>query len=245
VGAFAAESDNLSESIRLLAPTLEAATPSLRNTNATLPYLRAFARDIQPGLRELPATIAVSGPFLTQTRRLLGKNELAFIANELRKAAPGAGVATSDGKGLFSQIDLLSRCVDDVLLPTGDVVLSDSGVGVEPPFSPFNFETGVPNYKEFMYAATGLAGETQNFDGNGPYIRFQTGGGGVDTVGDQPSGGFRNDKLFSNTVAPPQGTTPRLGAKPAFNTGVACHNSPIPDLNGPLANIGPPSPAVP
>ena len=36
-GALAAESENLGETIRLLAPTLENATPSLRNTNATLP----------------------------------------------------------------------------------------------------------------------------------------------------------------------------------------------------------------
>ena len=50
-GAFAAESDNLGETVRLLAPTLEHATPALRNTNATFPYLRAFARDIEPGHR--------------------------------------------------------------------------------------------------------------------------------------------------------------------------------------------------
>ena len=35
----------------------------------------------------------------------------------------------------------------------------------------------MPGYKEFGYAVTGYAGETQNYDGNGPYIRYQTGGG--------------------------------------------------------------------
>ena len=39
------------------------------------------------------------------------------------------------------------------------------------------FQTGRENYKDFLYALVGLAGEGQNFDGNGQYVRFQTGGG--------------------------------------------------------------------
>ena len=52
-----------------------------------------------------------------------------------------------------------------MLLPTGDVVIRDE------------FQTGRENYKDFFYAMVGLAGEGQNFDGNGGYVRFQTGGG--------------------------------------------------------------------
>ena len=50
-GAFAAESENLSETVRLLAPTLERAD-ARRCATRTRPsrYLRTFARDIQPGL---------------------------------------------------------------------------------------------------------------------------------------------------------------------------------------------------
>src|SRR3712207_8711478 len=40
-----------------------------------------------------------------------------------------------------------------------------------------SIETGVENYKEFWYTMVGLAGESQNFDGNGQYVRFQPGGG--------------------------------------------------------------------
>ena len=39
------------------------------------------------------------------------------------------------------------------------------------------FSTGKPNYQEFWYAVTGQAGEGQNIDGNGRYIRAQAGGG--------------------------------------------------------------------
>jgi phospholipid/cholesterol/gamma-HCH transport system substrate-binding protein len=236
VGAFAAESDDLAESVRLLAPTLERAEPALRNTNETFPYLRAFARDIEPGIRELPATIAVSGPWLTQTHALLAPDELGFIADELRRGAPGAAAAAAAGAGAFSQVELLSRCVGQVLVPTGDVVLDDSGAG-------YDFGTGVPNHKEFGYAVSGFAGESQNFDGNGPYLRLQAGGGDVRVRGAQPGGGARNDFLFGDLPDAPIGTRPVLGPKPPYRTDIPCQINAIPDLNGPAAAEGPPSPA--
>jgi phospholipid/cholesterol/gamma-HCH transport system substrate-binding protein len=236
VGAFAAESGELAESVRLLAPTLERAEPALRNTNEAFPYLRAFARDIEPGIAELPATIAVSEPWLSETHALLAPRELGFIADELRRAAPGAGAAAAAGSAAFGELEAFSRCVSQVLVPTGDVVLEDSGPG-------YDFGTGVPNHKEFGYAASGFAGESQGFDGNGPYLRLQAGGGDVRVRGAQPSGGAENDFLFGDMAAAPIGTRPALGPKPPYRPDVPCHLNAIPDLNGPPAAQGPPSPA--
>jgi phospholipid/cholesterol/gamma-HCH transport system substrate-binding protein len=243
-GALASESANLERTIKLLGPTLRIAEPALRHTNATLPFLRAFARDLTPGIRELPATIAASQPWIDQTAALLGKNELGYVASQLRAAGPGAGKAAADGRGLFSQIGLLSGCVDKVLLPTSDVVLSDSGSG-------YNFNTGVPNYKEFGYATTGLAGESGTFDGNGPSLSLFSAGGPTPVGGPVPNlrspvpgGSSRGNALWGGSTTPPIGTRPALGSKPPFRTDVACQNSAIPDLNGPLAAQGPPDPAT-
>jgi hypothetical protein len=244
-GALADESANLQRTIHQLGPTLRVAEPSLRHTNESLPFLRAFARDLAPGIKELPATIAVSQPWLDQTAALLGKDELGYIASQLRLAGPGAGKATADGRGLFSQIGLLSGCVDRVLLPTGDVVLSDSGTG-------YNFDPNVPNFKEFGYALTGLAGESATFDGNGPSLRFFSAGGPTPVGGPVPNlrspvpGAVspRGTALWGGSTTPPIGTRPGLGAKPPFRTDVACQNNPLPDLNGPLAAQGPPDPAT-
>ncbi len=41
------------------------------------------------------------------------------------------------------------------------------------------FSTGGPNYREFLYTLVNFAGAAQNFDGNGPYLRAQAGGGPV------------------------------------------------------------------
>ena len=237
-GAFASESENLSETVRLLAPTLEEAIPSLRATNSTFPYLRAFARDIQPGLRELPATIRTSEPWLNQMALLLRRGELGNVADELRRLAPSTGAAAGAGAGLFNELELTSRCVSNVLVPTGDVVVSDA------------FPTGVENFKEFMYGLAAFGtGEGQNFDGNGPYLRFQSGGGSFGgnnglVSGAQPGGGFANDTVFGRAPTAPLGSQPVSGSKPPFRTDIPCYISPVPDVNGPAGAVGPASPAT-
>jgi phospholipid/cholesterol/gamma-HCH transport system substrate-binding protein len=231
IGAFAAESDNLARTVKLLAPTLETARPSLLHTNQSLPYLRAFARDITPGIEELPETIAVSQPWLSQTKALLGRNELQPIARELRLTGPPAGISAAAGPSVFSQTELLSRCVSNVLIPTGDVVITDQ------------FSTGVPNFKEFGYAAASFAGESQTFDGNGPYLRFQSGGGTNLVTSAQPGGGFEGETLFGRAPLAPTGSQPvTSGSPPPFRTDVPCHLNAIPDLNGPAGAVGPASP---
>ena len=50
-------------------------------------------------------------------------------------------------------------------MPTGNQTIDD------------RFSTGGPNYREFLYNLVNFAGAAQNFDGNGPYLRVQAGGG--------------------------------------------------------------------
>jgi hypothetical protein len=83
-----------------------------------------------------------------------------------------------------------------------------------------------------------LAGEGQNFDGNGMYVRFQP-GGGSETVSTGKTT-FGGDQLFGNAVAKPIGTRPHFpGTRPPYKPGVACYTQQIPDLNGTAANVGP------
>jgi phospholipid/cholesterol/gamma-HCH transport system substrate-binding protein len=244
-GALAQESTNLERTIQQLGPTLRVAEPSLRHTNDTLPFLRTWSLALARGIPELPATIAASQPWLNQTAALLSRSELGFIASQLRLAGPGAGKSTADGRGLFSQIGLLGGCVNNVLEPTGNVVLSDSGPG-------YNFDTGVPNFKEFGYAAAHLAGDGVIFDGNGPALRLFAAGGPTPDGGPVPNlrspvpGAVspRGSALWGGSTTPPIGTRPGLGSKPPFRTDVACQNNALPDLNGPLAAQGPPDPAA-
>ena len=109
-----------------------------------------------------------------------------------------------------------------MLLPTGDVVIRDE------------FETGRENYKDFFYAMAGLAGEGQNFDGNGMYVRFQTGGGSQSVSLGDGSAGF--PPQFGGLPTPPLGNRPAYPGKlPPYVNDKPCYRQKLPDLNGPAA----------
>ena len=236
-GALASESANLSASLRELAPTLEEARPTLRNLDASLPPFRALAIELEPGIRQLPETIRTGNPWLVQVRALLRRDELGNDAAYLAASGPGLGETAAGSSRLFRQTDLLSRCTSHNLIPTGNQVIDAAG-GAYP------FSTGQPNYREFLYGAVQLAGESQVFDGNGSYVRFQSGGGPTMVRRPNPGGGFENESLWAHNISPPLGTRPRLPkqGKPPFRMDVPCHKNAAPEINGAAATIGPPDP---
>ncbi len=236
-GALATESANLSLTIEELAPTLEEAQPSLAALSNALPAVRALAIESTPGFEELPTTIAAANPWLDETDALLQKSELGGLAKLLRKSSPALAKVSATTKGFFDQQTSFARCISEVFIPAGDSVIND-------PFS-----TGQPNYREFFYSTVQLAGESQGFDGNGPYVRFESGGGGTLVQGDNPGGlpGTGSAFLpgsafnFANVQEAPQGQQPYLpDAPPPYRPDVPCANNPVPDVNGPAAQAGPP-----
>lgn len=247
-GALAAESTNLSASIQQLAPTLEEAQPALRHLNNALPPFRRLAIELEPGVRQLPATIKAGSPWLVQTRKLLRQNELGGTASLLASAAPPLAKTTHASLKLFPQVSLTSRCVTHNLVPLGNEVVDSAG-GAYP------FSTGQPVSREFLYGLVNLAGESQGFDGNGSFVRFQAGGGPQLVSMPNPNGGPGpppTGPLFGYNISAPLGTRPRLPTKngvaqqPPFRMDVPCHTQTVPDLNGPAGAIGAPVPkAVP
>jgi len=235
--ALASESTNLSATIHELAPTLEQARPTLRHVDQSLPPFRALAIQLEPGIHQLPETVRTGTPWLVQVKRLLRKGELGNDARYLAEAGPGLAQTTVSSPALFHQTDLLSRCTSHNLVPAGNTVLQDSGPG-------YNFTTGEPNIRELFYSTVQLAGESQVFDGNGSYVRFQAGGGPTLTRMENPGGGPLNESIWAHNISPPLGTRPQLtGEKPPpFRQDVPCYKNDLPDLNGPLAAQGPPDP---
>lgn len=232
-GAFADESENLEQTLVQLAPTAEQAQQQLIEINRAFPPLRAFSRELTPGIRELPATIRAGNPWLLQARELLQPDELGGLVNDLRIATPELAGGTNNLIGLFSQLRLTSRCVSNVLVPTGDVVITDQ------------FQTGASNYKEFFYGVAAQAGEGANFDGNGQFLRIQPGGGELEVSTPVPGGLANDDVLFGNTISPPIGTQPlKPSKKPPVKLDVPCFTQDVPNLNGPQGGIGAPNPAV-
>jgi len=232
VGALASEDANLRRSIRELAPTLENANAALASLNEAFPPTRAFAREILPGVRETPATITAAFPWIEQARSLMSEAELQGLARQLSPATRDLARLTDDAIELLPQTDLASKCATRVVLPTGDVVIRDE------------FQTGRENYKDFFYAMVGLAGEGQNFDGNGMYVRFQTGGGSQQVSLGQGSAGA--PPQFGGLPTPPLGNRPFYpGEIPPYRPSEPCHEQELPDLNGPAAAKVAPSASAP
>jgi phospholipid/cholesterol/gamma-HCH transport system substrate-binding protein len=223
MAAFASEQGNLRQTIALVPQVLDLLNPTLDNLNASFPPTRAFAREVLPGVRETPATIKASFPWIHQTRKLLSPAELQGLARDLRPATASLSSVVDDSLVLLPQVDLVSRCMTGIVLPTGDIPIDD------PPLS-----TGIANYKEFFQTLVGLSGEAQNFDGNGPMVRFQTGGGpNTFSTGSTTAGG---PQLFGNPAVTPLGTRPaRPAKKPPYNRTKACYTNDPPNLKAKTA----------
>jgi len=233
-GALANQSENLETTVRELAPTLKTAHASLISLDQSLPPLRTYAIELRPAVAELPELIASSKPWLAQVRPLLTGKEAGGAVKLLAEATPGLAGAAQAGKALtLPQINQLSLCTSKVLVPTGNQTIDDQ------------FSTGGPNYREFLYTLTNFAGAAGNFDGNGPFLRAQVGGGPLLVGEPNPQGNLLSDKInYAHVYEEPLGTQPQLGGQPEFKPEVRCDTQPVPDVNGPLSQVGPPSPSL-
>jgi ABC-type transporter Mla subunit MlaD len=233
-GALADQSENLETTVRELAPTLKIAHASFVSLDKSLPALRTYAIELRPAVAELPELISSSKPWLAQVRPLLSGKEAGGTAKLLAEATPGLAGAAQAGKELtLPQFNQLSLCTSKVLVPTGNQTVEDQ------------FSTGGPNYREFFYTLTNFAGAAGNFDGNGPFLRAQVGGGPILVGEPNPEGNLESDKInYAHVYENPLGTQPQLGGQPEFKPEVRCDTQPVPDVNGPLSKVGPASPSV-
>lgn len=237
-GALAQEQQNVSATVRELAPTLEAAEPSLANLNAALPPLRALSLELRPGIAELPDVYAAGTPWLEATRILLRDEALGGLAKELRRGAPATAGTTRSALPLMRQLTDLSRCVTETFDPT-----FDQAITVDPNVGPANQQ---PAYLDFLNSTVNLTGAAQSFDGNGIFLRAQTSGGPqrVSVTNPNPTSPT-NLTLFGNTIEAPQGSQPALSAQePPFRMDVECYRNGPANLNGPAAAVGPAMPAA-
>jgi len=220
MAALASEQTSLSATVRELGPTVKQAYVSLGSLNAALPHVRAFSLALVPGIAQTQPTIDAVTPWIAPARKLVSQEQLGGLLDNLQPATASLAEVTVGTTSLLKQGGLLARCFSDVILPTGDVKLDDG-----------KFSSGKPNYQEFWYAVTGQAGEGQNLDGNGRYIRTQAGGGSTPV---KLTGGTLTGKqdLYGNSVGTPEGTKPAWpGATlPPQKLDQPCYKQALPDF---------------
>jgi phospholipid/cholesterol/gamma-HCH transport system substrate-binding protein len=230
-GSFAAEDQALEQAIVELPQVLEAAEPAFANLNASFPPLRAFAREILPGVRSTPVTLDAATPFLHQVRLLVSKRELRGLVADLRPTVPKLAKLAKRTIPFLEQSRALASCFNTVIIPWSNDTVNGGGGYPHPAVGPV--------YKETGYGLAGIAGESRSGDANGQYIRVGA-GGGVNTIAFEPITG--GETMFGVTPFGIEGAMPAINssAKTPFRPETPCENQEPPDLNA-----GPPGAAPP
>jgi ABC-type transporter Mla subunit MlaD len=250
-GAFARENTALQNAVAELPRTLQVAIPALLALerdlcsgpqpgppNCPKGPLPRFADALIPAARSTPALVDNALPFFHQLRLLVSPSELGGcrsrgapltrcgLTANLSSAIPAlAKLNAYDIPFMRDQVRAASSCQVKVILPWSHLTIHDSH---------FNSSNGFPArpvYVEGVDYLPGLAGESRDFDANGPYIRI-LGTGGSLTYSMQPG-------LFGTELQPILGeepTTPPLhnsgdGApaqvsRPPLKETVPCENQP-------------------
>jgi phospholipid/cholesterol/gamma-HCH transport system substrate-binding protein len=241
--AFARENVSLENAVAELPKTLQAAIPAFNALNSAfcsgaqkpdcapgpLPQL---AKALIPGVKSTGPMIDASLPFITQLRYLVSPSELRGLTADLSGTVPALSNLTRASIPLMANgVRPLSSCVSNVVIPWSKLTIND------PNFNASNGFPARPVYVEGVDYLPGLAGESRNFDANGPYIRI-LGTGGTLTYSLQPG-------LFGQALAPLQGEQPQPPPgehSPPLEPTVPCETQQaITDLSTPTG--GPPQQA--
>ena len=231
--AFARVNGALQDTVIQLPRTLAAAIPAFNALNDSFPPLRRLARALIPGVKSTPATVDASLPFISQLNALVQPSELRGLTSDLKPTVPALAKLTNDTIPLMkNEVRPASSCVVNIIHPWSELTVPDSN---------FNASNGFPPRKVYIEAVDylpGLAGESRDFDANGPYIRI-LGTGGTLTYSLSPG-------LFGQSLSKLDAVQPQVppGAKrPPYMETTPCETqAPITDLatpaGGPVPTTG-------
>ncbi|MDQ3758811.1 MAG: MlaD family protein [Actinomycetota bacterium] len=231
-GSFAAQDVALGNAIEQLPDTLAAADPFFDNLNASLPQLRAFAREALPGVRTSPESLRASRPFIEQLRLLVSPPELQGLVADLRPTVPRLHRLGRGNLGLFRETRQFSSCFNEVIVPW-----SKSQVDVDDPGNLYPHEPGDEHgpdadtkvFEQGPYGFTATAVESRSGDSNGQNLRVLGGSGAF--IGRSNIAGLGN--VVSLTPLPVPGAVPSLDEFPErtpFKPNRRCETQEPPNL---------------
>jgi phospholipid/cholesterol/gamma-HCH transport system substrate-binding protein len=211
-GAFAREDDNLKLAIAELPRTLRAAQPALAALNESFPPLRAFAKEIRPGVQSSEAALDASIPLVRQLRGAVSEDELRGLARDLRPTVPALARLSRETVKLSAQARLLASCSNETIYPWSQDKVEDQ-----------RFPAEGPVYQEAPKGFVGLAGESRSGDANGQWFRVLA-SGGTNLVTVAPG-------IFGTTATPILGANPpKPKGRPPLNADAPCETQEHPDL---------------
>jgi virulence factor Mce-like protein len=221
--SFAVQQANLQRAVAELPQTLAVAIPAFNAVNTAICSgpagpppcspgpVPTLANALIPGVKSTGPMVDASLPFLNQLRLLVQPSELQGLAKDLTVTIPALAQLTVETIPFMrNQVRPASSCDANVIYPWSQLTVPDSH---------FNASNGFPTRKVYIEAVNylpGLAGESRNFDSNGPYIRVGMSAGAAATY--TLANGFFG-----------QSSQPLLGMQPSM---AATNNGKRPPLAG-------------
>jgi ABC-type transporter Mla subunit MlaD len=209
--ALASTQADLGATVRGLDRATAALPPALRRIDAVVPAGRGLAADARPLVRRLPSTLDAAAPGLRSVLALTRSGDPRRLLRVLRPTTVELAAAAEPlGDGLAT-LTPVAACLRENLTPVLKATVPDG------PLS-----TDTPVYAEFLSAMVGLASGAQEFDGNGPWVRYLLG------LGNQLiSTGGPAESLVGRATAPIAGSSPTPTTPPALRPDVPCEGQPV------------------
>jgi virulence factor Mce-like protein len=226
-GALAADDGALARSVSGIDQTLQVAPAALSAIDHSLPPLVHLGTAIDPSLKVAPPLIAGVTASVNELAAVIKPVERAKLLTTLNATFQQLPAAlTSLGK-LFPVTKPVSDCLRTHITPVLNETVPDGSLS-----------TGQPVWQEFGHLMTNLSGASQDFDGNGYWLRTLLAGGtnGLN-IGKLPVLG----SLLGTSATTSSGT---VGARPvwvgdlpssAFQPGAPCSAQAIPNLSSTTA----------
>ena len=221
--ALAASDGSLARSVTGLDATLQSAPSALTRIDRALPPVVNLAEVLYPSLRASPPLIDGVTQAVGELGAVVAPAERGRLLSALRSTFERLpGLLTQLG-GAFPVAQAVTDCLRTHFTPVLKAVVPDGALS-----------SGRPVWQDFVHFLGGLAGASQNFDANGPWIRLLAGvGTNSVSLGTLPLIGH-----VGGTGAP--GGTPIQGARPVwagdltsadFQPGVPCATQKVPRLD--------------
>jgi virulence factor Mce-like protein len=195
--ALAEHAGALGATIRQADAALGETPAVLRSVDRTLPVLDRYSALAFPVLDRLPRSLRTTSALLSQTSALARPDALPRLLRTLTPTINRLPLFEQRQVPLYNEVEPVSECVTTKVDPVMDAKIDDG------PLS-----TGQPVWLDNLHGLGGSAGVMQDFDGNGPYLRYE--GGLSDqsvSTGNVPGAG----RLVGLT------SKPLLGVRPVWN----------------------------
>ncbi|HEX5910724.1 MAG TPA: MlaD family protein [Thermoleophilaceae bacterium] len=214
----------LSASIAELNGVLRATPAAVRALDAGLPALERAGRHVGPALPIAPRAFRDTTAAVRSLGRLTAPGRRARTIAALETAFRDVPGLVGRLARAFPDAKPLADCLSSHVLPLFNAKVPDGALS-----------TGRPVWQDLVHSTVGLAGASQNFDANGPTVRYQLGIGGQSLAAFPGAGELLASApgtLRSRPLPRPDRTFPPL------NSRAPCSRQPQPVLATPSGAAG-------